>query len=910
MDNRHRNLERWSQNLSIYRNLRSLLIATRSAIKRFPFREVTTRWATVLCYGALAAAGLALGWPWAVASLPEHLKSLGWGWWAAIPLGVVALISLSRAIPHLWRTRLGARSFWRYPPAWSAAPFGLALLLWFWALEPTARVAIPNFAPSDALALARWATYGTLACWLSFGMASSWWRRAKPVWRAPRSTEGCELVRDFSELRAWLSDDAPISVPGKDAFGHDRIAQRIATRVLSEPGATVAVLGALGSGKSSVAKLLEHELNAQGLAARTHLVCVSIWSYKTQEAAIVGILDALLDALSRHVSTLPLRGLPDSYLDLLEHAGDIPSKAARLLRTSTSPASLLAEFDAVARAIDRRFILWVEDDERFARTNAGSGPNEDPIGLVRSALFLLDKCTCVSVLLASGSSRERFDLEKVARYVEQLPQLELAAVGRVLDLFARGCFEGPSFVHIGRKLRDLIPSRISAEEDHYLEDLLLGEHPRGIARTLAELCTTPRVLKQALRSCLEKWEILRGEIDFEDLLAMCVLREAEPAAFDLVATHVDALRTSPRLSNEKPAQEFWSELDASYANKNARLEATRTLVTFVFERSNPVTKPQGIALSDHRDYWSRFMSVPHLTSDESDQTILRAAQDGDISEVAKWLSHPKSSRAAELLSVCAAPLDLLSLLEHVVEQRCAEEPDGWGEAIPGVMPTWRMMLHRNRSQAPPIDARQLQATLMRTVNSGLPHSIVLIDEITRYFTTLESEVESLLKDGNVDLGATIDARVHEMLPATFGGQSQKLAQALRGKRHDALFYVAWTRNRVRAKQMAGLPFVEWAKFSSTLLEAAATYPNIVLPQVARFVVNENRDDRRGTDEGYVYDAERAERFFGASEGLLKIFREHGPSATAHWSPLAAVMTAAAVAKLPEQTIPRLALGSN
>src|SRR5690606_22591492 len=48
------------------------------------------------------------------------------------------------------------------------------------------------------------------------------------------------------------------------------------------------------------------------------------------------------------------------------------------------------------------------------------------------------------------------------------------------------------------------------------------------------LCQTPRTLKQALRRVLDFWRAYPGEVDFDDLLLMSVLREAEPTAYALI----------------------------------------------------------------------------------------------------------------------------------------------------------------------------------------------------------------------------------------------------------------------------------------------------------------------------------------------------------------------------------------
>ena len=57
-----------------------------------------------------------------------------------------------------------------------------------------------------------------------------------------------------------------------------------------------------------------------------------------------------------------------------------------------------------------------------------------------------------------------------------------------------------------------------------------------------KLLLTPRLLKHTLRRMRGAWQALHGEIDFDDLLMVNVLRSAAPEAFDFVHYHIHELR--------------------------------------------------------------------------------------------------------------------------------------------------------------------------------------------------------------------------------------------------------------------------------------------------------------------------------------------------------------------------------
>ena len=122
-------------------------------------------------------------------------------------------------------------------------------------------------------------------------------------WQRFRGRSVAEVVEPetFDRLYKWVRDDSEITSPRADRFEHSRIAHRIADRLRSGNEApTLAVIGPLGSGKSSVRRLTERALRHD---RRVRIVPVSLWPFDSPEAAVRGILRALVQELGRHVGS-------------------------------------------------------------------------------------------------------------------------------------------------------------------------------------------------------------------------------------------------------------------------------------------------------------------------------------------------------------------------------------------------------------------------------------------------------------------------------------------------------------------------------------------------------------------------------------------------------------------------------
>jgi KAP family P-loop domain len=177
-------------------------------------------------------------------------------------------------------------------------------------------------------------------------------------------------LSDFESIKNWIEDDVPIESARDDRFSFVPMARRIANRIKVEgKSASIAVIGKLGSGKSSLAKLVAEQL------AHSHvkLVIVELWRYNTPQAAVEGIIHALVDALAEEVPVVALRGVSGEYVAAMGEAGGYWPVISKILQLAPSdPAQALDQVQDIAVAIGWRYALWVEDLERYAE-GTGNG---------------------------------------------------------------------------------------------------------------------------------------------------------------------------------------------------------------------------------------------------------------------------------------------------------------------------------------------------------------------------------------------------------------------------------------------------------------------------------------------------------------------------------------------------------
>jgi len=406
------------------------------------------------------------------------------------------------------------------------------------------------------------------------------------------------LLRESEAFLAWVRSDQPVRSMQDDRLGTRLMAMRIA-RLLRTPKLTThAVVGELGSGKTTVGVFLPEVLDAGKGGPRFRVIQIGLWPFLSPDAAISGILNRILDALDTEVGVGHLRMIPKQYLEILGAFPGFWQGLARSLQGNESdPAKLLKVIDDVATMLNIRLVVWIDDLERFAGYGGPGGQDQwqdlERLSPIRALLHALGEQVSTTVIVATTSLTTGFDWNKIARHIHEMPLLAPEYSGQILEAFRSECLQG--FIHpdeakpltqdaLARSWIDPSPGSLQNEfgkatvKGTYQEQREILDGNLGfmsIQQAMSLICRTPRSLKQALRRVEELWSParLRGEIQFDQLLAICLLREGCPLGFAVLRDHWSRIQSSERQGDHRffMAQRTMEEvLKQAGASKEAR----------------------------------------------------------------------------------------------------------------------------------------------------------------------------------------------------------------------------------------------------------------------------------------------------------------------------------------------------
>ena len=816
---------------------------------RSRFRVCAVRWLDVAAWAVLCAALAAIGLWWKPAILP---------WLGDVPTGIwIAAITLvfvygARRGPRRLAAVLDARYALYYPPVWIGAFAGIAgtLMAVVKSEEFRTQLGVRSNAAAETLALAlgiaALAPLVVSAVSELVALLFRFFRWCAVRLRTPEkdsddadSTDEPADSLDISRLRQWLGNDDAVEEADQDMFEHARIARRLARRLAGARPPSQAVIGELGAGKTTLGHLLQTELERE--SPQVKLIRAELWPYESPRPAVKAVIAALIDGLASHVNVFGLRGLPSSYADVVAATGAIPGALARLKRPISDPIASLAEIDRMATGVGLHFVIWVEDLERFAigdptQTAPETQDEAERLAPVRSLLYGLDRLHSITVVTATTSLYRRFDMEKIARYVERIPSLKPEEVKRIVCTFRRE-WAGRDVID---PTSEIVRKEIGWEgDDNELLRAMIGDQPVTLADACIVLCRTPRILKQALRRCEEICDDLAGEIDYDATLAMSILREASPAGFAIVEQQINAIRyrsTRNRTQNSlDPIEELRTRL-SEVGLQGRDHEAVMLIVEKTIVESKLA---QGFSNQPHADYWHRFSAIPELRPDERDQAILHAVLDGDDAQLLDFISDNRSSIVERFAAKIAAER-LIGLLLPLVKRNAEKSPKEWEEGTrpPGLIPLWRTFLERHRMGEFP-EARLLDAVL-RCYEFVVSKNLTVAAELEHWLVVPSGDTPQLLVGPSVDQAKK---RLRDLVVEKYVGNPEPLALQFGDAQPYVLLWLCWGIDRVRAGDLDSPPFDEWPSFAKTLLQAAETNAAAMLPQIAAIVTRENREFR-------------------------------------------------------------------
>lgn len=856
---------------------------------------IRRRWASVLLTALIGACVwiVILGF---FPTLPLGLLRLPW--WVIPTIAFLTLAAIivdglgsSLGLPFLaatpaargrWTAVLGLRHWGTYPSFWQSAILGTAAVVCFGFTFSRLPAAF------DAVHQAYFYWSASLVSVLVLCLLPCAWctrEKVKKTDLPPTSAGSARNIESLSEeeFEAWLRDDQPIDDAKHDYFGTARIAERISRRLARGKGSQV-VLGALGSGKTSLSMLVEQSL---ATTPRLLFVRVSLWEFETAPAAAHGLPEAIVEKLGEVVNILPIRGLSESYVRAIGCAGAPGSIAAQFL-AAPSPHERLKKIDEVLTATDRRMVIWLEDAERFADAASGSTDGHTRGNRLRSLYSLafgLDQLNRVSIVSATTTARDAFDFEKLARHVEQIPTLPDKTVRALLAKFRRG--------QLKRFPDDIDPAQVAARTPMNAldsEDLIhwrsIESNRTAIDFYLVTAIETPRVLKFALRAAVELWDDLHGEVDFDDLLAITLLRATFPAGYDVLRLNRAQLprwgeglyaNGQDAYGNAAPRIRDLDEIDSKLGNWERNY--TRAVAQFVFGSSERKGKPQSLATER---YWSRFSDGRLSRTDDLDQPLLRAIRDDDEQTLVEYLVSGRGAMV-ENFDHLLPDEGAFSLLAPLCEQLVSVNPLSWasndlfGGDPPGIIHLWRTWQGKLRA-APDEKLDDLLKLVVEELLAVLPRSVGnlgLLRELDYYYLAIGREGPRILDVISVEQGRALAGEVRSAMwnamVKHYAARPDVLVDAMRDALPYSLWRVVWGSYRCEEKRFDEIPFPGWQEFAATILDAARLDPD-VLAELAVFVVRETgeRIKKNRTRTVHKYDRDLCIRLFDKEDVVLDL----------------------------------------
>jgi hypothetical protein len=551
---------------------------------------------------------------------------------------IVGVFFLNRVGGFRWRDFYSVNA-WRYPPVWKCgvifAIVYLYLLPYVWK-EPDIEISSLRFGWIITVAVLVVLIVPPGVAWL-IALRS----RVSGKEEKPGDLSG--LTKDFGVLEKWLEKEKPIEKPADDCFGAAVVARRVARILRESPLKTIGLIGPYGCGKSSIVNMVGYYLKEvqEGKSgenrdsrkrlfdSRRIITCeVDGWAF-CKETVAERVLELTVKKLARHIDCLGMMKLPAQYREAFSGAGSSWSKLFGSLLKVGEPEDILGQLDKVLGCARMRMVVFIEDLDRNA---AG----RDIVLEIAALLDRLKRLDNVSFVFAISEDQGASDvMTRISEHIERVPSLPYKEVVKLYQFFRDSCLTIYK-EDIDCRSREEIDKRLGMHK--HINDAnfrALTVSSDSIIECIVKLLSTPRVVKSALRRTRQTWKQIHGEVDFDELLLVNILRFAAPEAFAFIHDKITSLRRmeSGKLktvvsSNQNPitAKKLWEESIGEVRwDRKAACKLVETLFPGFYEWStNEVSPVQGIAGTQLTDYWVR-LNAEELTDDElKDQTVLHA----------------------------------------------------------------------------------------------------------------------------------------------------------------------------------------------------------------------------------------------------------------------------------------------
>jgi hypothetical protein len=442
---------------------------------------------------------------------------------------------------------------------------------------------------------------------------------------------------DWTTLEPWLYSDTPAS---HDFLGNCAVAERLGNLLL-DGTRSIGIVAPFGSGKSSVVSWINALVEDN---KRVLLSEHSCWGFETSSASIHAMLADAIGRVAERIDTFQVRSLPDSYTQTFAADGDYLDKILKIISTQRDPIEQFRCLSNLLIEMDVRLIFVVEDLDR--NDNRSFDLQE-----VIAFLQRLKRFPNFSFILTGGlSGSQKIDYAKLCDHIEYLATISAQQSGSLVAALRQRCLDREAFPHVNLS---------STAHDPWQSNpwlILLARDQLDLSEAIARLLNTPRALRHALGLTYRAWRNLFGEIDFDHLLALNVLRYAAPEAFSFVLRHwhrfnrrlKDVFNEYDRLDEIRSS--LGREWEQVCVNVDWDAKAARKLIDFILPESQTwlsttntadEPRPQGI---QREKYWQRALNQSIASDAVRDQTVIR--------DIQQWLMNPVDD-SAMVMGICS-----------------------------------------------------------------------------------------------------------------------------------------------------------------------------------------------------------------------------------------------------------------
>jgi hypothetical protein len=351
-----------------------------------------------------------------------------------------------------------------------------------------------------------------------------------------------------------------------------------------------------------------------------------------------------------------------------------------LITHKNTPLRQIERLSPILSAIGKRVIVLIEDLDR----------NQEGFRLsqIQALLMQLKQVEEISFILAISPNQD-VDFLKVCNYLETVDDLPRTLVLELIEKLGTSLIkDSDSLILVGDLLGLFTKEESLILRDHTLHYIYPNE------RCFYMLLNTPRKLRATMQRVNTVWQNIKGEVQIDDLISMCVLRIAAPEAFRYFQKNwikIGTLKKNVDGSNKHHRQKVLDEQREEWANAivgtDFDAEAAGNLICKLCPEFGSViavpftnSKPAQFMANPARRhiYARRLFSESIYGENHSDQSILGSIQRGlTYSDARKELAEVilESQEATDVFENFAREMHFdrdiqrtLELLSHIITE--------------------------------------------------------------------------------------------------------------------------------------------------------------------------------------------------------------------------------------------------